>query len=331
MKISIIGGGSWGTTLADTLIYNGHDVLIYEINASNALKISEGIHPYFNVALNQKINVTNDLQKAINFSDYLVLAVPTTVMRHLLNEIALFLNNKKYFINVSKGIEIKTSKTVGQIVEEVINKKLNGGYCVLTGPSHAEETISRKLTMLVSASNDHNLSKAVQVLFSNDTYLRVYTSEDVIGCEVAGAVKNAIAVVSGMATGIDLGENARAALITRGIVEMATVVALYNGNARTVYGLAGVGDLIVTASSENSRNFRCGKNLGLGKKLDQIFNEEKMTIEGIKTIEALNLISVNEKIELPLINTIFDVIFNNLAPKEAVIKLLSRSLKSEDV
>ena len=268
MNITVIGGGSWGTTLAQVLTDNGHTCLIYDINASFVDAINNThIHPFFtDVVLPESISATLDLEKAVNFSDYLLLAVPTKVMREVvLRGINKLLTSPKVFINVSKGIEPGTLKRISEIVEEEIDPKYLKGFVVLTGPSHAEEVILRKLTVLVSASKNHELAKEVQLLFSNDKYLRVYTSNDLIGCELGGAIKNAIAVVSGISTGLGLGENARAALISRGVLEIVAIVEALGGKKETAFGLTGIGDLIVTASSENSRNFRAGKKIGLGE------------------------------------------------------------------
>jgi glycerol-3-phosphate dehydrogenase (NAD(P)+) len=190
--------------------------------------------------------------------------------------------------------------------------------------------ILRKLTLLVSSSKDEDLAKEVQLIFSNEKYLRVYTSNDLVGCEVGGAVKNAIAVISGTCTGLGLGENARAAVITRGIVEIVRVVEMMGGKKETAFGLTGIGDLIVTASSENSRNFTAGKKIGQKVPIDEIYQSEKQTIEGIRTIEAMHNLSIREGVELPMINVAYDIIFNKMSVEEGLQKLLSRDLKSED-
>lgn len=332
MNITVIGGGSWGTTLAQVLTDNGHTCLIYDINASFVDAINNThIHPFFtDVVLPESISATLDLEKAVNFSDYLLLAVPTKVMREVvLRGINKLLTSPKVFINVSKGIEPGTLKRISEIVEEEIDPKYLKGFVVLTGPSHAEEVILRKLTVLVSASKDHELAKEVQLLFSNDKYLRVYTSNDLIGCELGGAIKNAIAVVSGISTGLGLGENARAALISRGVLEIVAIVEALGGKKETAFGLTGIGDLIVTASSENSRNFRAGKKIGLGENVLDVVNNSTQTVEGVRTIVAANQIAEQYNLTLPIIQTAYQVLFNGLEAKEAVYKLLSRALKME--
>lgn len=330
MKVGIIGGGAWGTTLAQVLVDNGHDVLIYDVKASHVDKINQHLHPFFDTVLPEHVKATHDFHELIQFSNYYLLGVPSKVERQVLQQMNELISKPSVFINVSKGIEPHTYKRSSEIVKEEIDQDKLKGFVALTGPSHAEEVILRKLTLLVSASEDKELAKEIQHLFSNDTYLRVYTSSDLIGSEVGGAVKNAIAVVSGACTGLGLGENARAAVITRGIVEIVRIVEAMGGKKETAFGLTGIGDLIVTASSENSRNFRAGVKLGKGVSVDDVYAEEAQTIEGIRTIEAMHDLAVSRGIELPMISMAYEIIFGKMAVGDALQVLLSRDLKSED-
>lgn len=330
MHISIIGGGAWGTTLAQVLIDNHHHVKIYDVKQENVDKINQKRHPFFDTILPDQIYATTDLKEIIEFSNIYLLSVPTKVIRDVLKTLNDHISKPSIFINVSKGIEPDTLKRVSEIVLEEIEPEKYEGFVALTGPSHAEEVILRHLTLLVAASTNEKLAKKIQQTFSNEAYLRVYTSNDLIGCEVGGAVKNAIAVISGACTGLGLGENARAAVITRGIVEIVRVVELMGGKKETAFGLTGIGDLIVTASSEHSRNFTAGKKIGLGESLDQIYAEQKQTIEGIRTIEAMHGLSKKYKVDLPMINAAYEIIFNGLPVEKGLANLLSRDLKSED-
>lgn len=332
MKISVIGGGAWGTTLAQALNDNGHKTLIYEINDDyvNAIN-NQHVHPIFKNDLDESIKATNNLEEAINYSNYYLLAVPTKAARVVLKNMNTFLKEKSYFINVSKGIEPDTFKRVSEIVNEEISLDKFAGFACLTGPSHAEEVIERMLTVLVSASTDEALAIEVQHLFANEDYLRVYTSTDLIGSEVGGASKNAIAVISGACTGLGLGENARAAVITRGIVEVVKVVEIMGGKKETAFGLTGIGDLIVTASSEKSRNFQGGKKLGMGLTLDEIYKDASQTIEGFRTIEALDGMSKAYNIELPMINIAHKIIKGEITIQDGMKSLLKRELKSEEM
>ena len=330
MNVSILGGGSWGTTLAQVLTDNGNNVLIRDINNDFINKINNNhLHPFFDLIIPESIKATDSLEETLNFSDVIVLCVPTKVTRSVLNECNKLIKTPKLFINVSKGIEPSTSKRVSEIVNEEISEKNRSGYVVLSGPSHAEEVILRKVTSLVAASNDDSKAKFVQELFNNEKYLRVYTSDDVIGVETGGAMKNAIAIVSGVASGMGLGENARAFLITRGIKEIVSIVVALGGKMETAYGLAGIGDLIVTASSMNSRNFQCGLNLGKGMNVEEAIHAVTQNVEGIRAIEAGYEIGKKYNVELPIINAAYQVVNGSNNAKEALHNLLSRSLKSE--
>lgn len=332
MKVGVIGGGAWGTTMAQVLKDNGHDVLIYEINETYVDKINlEHVHPIFNNVLDESIKATTNLLEVIDYASLFILAVPTKATRIVLKEINKLLNKKVTFVNISKGIEPETSKLISEIVSEEINQNHLEGFVCLTGPSHAEETIDRKITVLVSASDNETLAKDVQHLIANPKYLRVYTSCDLIGSEVGGAAKNAIAVISGISTGLGLGENARAAIITRGVLEIVKVVEIMGGNKETAFGLTGLGDLIVTASSENSRNFQGGKKIGQGLTVNEIYSNATQTIEGFRTIEALNNLSKIHNIELPMINTAYLILNEKLTAKEGMDLLLNRELKAEEI
>lgn len=330
MKISVVGGGSWGTTLAQVLSDNGHEVLVRDINEEFVKKINHNhLHPFFDTTLPENVMATLDLKETCDYSDLIVLSVPTKFMRNVLKEINEIIVSPKTFINVSKGIEPGTSNRVSEIVLQEVDATKIKDYVVLSGPSHAEELILRKLTTLVSASTNMEAAVMVQYLFSNDNYLRVYTSNDVIGVETAGAIKNAIAVVSGAASGLGLGENARAALIGRGVREIIAIVEALGGQKETAYGLSGIGDLIVTASSLNSRNFQAGLRLGKGESVSSVLNNSKMAVEGIRTIEAAYEIGVKYNLDLPIISVAYDFIFNNIPIESVVNILLARKLKSE--
>ena len=330
MKVSVIGGGAWGTTLSQALSDNKHEVLIREINPTFVEKINEEhTHPFFEVTIPSSISATLSLEEAVNYSDVIMICVPTKFIRGVLKEINSLINTPKLFINVSKGIEPNTSYCVSQIVKEVIEPENLKGYVNLSGPSHAEEMILRKLTALVAASDSEDDAKFVQDLFSNKKYLRVYTSSDVIGVETAGAIKNAIAIVSGICSGMGLGENARAFLISRGVLEIVKITEVLGGKTSTAYGLSGVGDLIVTASSNNSRNFQCGLKIGRGMNASDAESSISQTVEGIKTIHAAYQIGKKYNLDLPIIENAYLIVTNVLSPKEALSSILNRSLKKE--
>ena len=306
MKVSVIGGGAWGTTLAQTLADNQNEVLIRDVNKDFVNKINKyHVHPSFDVSIPSSIKATLSLEEAISFAKIIVLCVPTKVMRNVLIEINNLLKDKN----------------------TVDNKHLEA-YVVLSGPSHAEELIKRKFTSLVSASTNLDWAKAIQNLFSND-YLRVYTSKDVRGVETGGAIKNAIAVVSGIVEGLGLGENARAALICRGMREIIKIVEALGGNIETAYGLSGLGDLIVTASSYNSRNFKAGLKIGQGQSVEDAINTSTQTVEGVRTIIAAHEIGVKYNLELPIISTSYLLVTGKISLEESQNLLLTRKLKQE--
>lgn len=329
MNVSVLGAGAWGITIAQTLVDNGHNVAIYDVNKDFVDSINNGSHPFFKENKIENIKGLYNLSDALEFASYIVICVPTKYTRGLAKEINSLVKDKKIFINVSKGIEPGTSKCVREIVMDEIDGKYIEGYASLSGPSHAEELILRKLTLLVSASEDIEIAKKVQLLFANNEYLRVYTSDDVLGCEIGGAIKNAIAIVSGILTGVGLGENARAALISRGILEIERVVVAMGGKKDTAYGLTGMGDLIVTASSTNSRNFNAGVSIGKGTSAIDAVNNSAQTVEGVRAVLAAYEIGKKYNVELPIINAAYSVLYENVDPKEAIKSVLSRELKAE--
>lgn len=330
MKVGFIGGGSWGATLANLLTDNKHKVLVYDVN-KDTVNLINGLHkhPFFESFLNESVKATTSIEEVVNFSDILVLSVPTKVMRPVMEQIKNVVTEPKLFVNVSKGIEPETLKTISQIAEEIFTSKEMKGFVTLSGPSHAEEVIQRKLTTLVAASKDIECAKTVQELFSNNTYMRVYSGTDIIGVEVAGSVKNAIALVSGVCTGMGLGENARAALIDRGALEIIRIAEILGGKKETVYGLAGIGDLIVTASSMNSRNFQAGLKIGQGMSIDEAVNSSKMVVEGARVLVSAHNIAVKYNVYLPIIETAYKVLFEGMKLEEAIPTILSAQLKQE--
>lgn len=329
MKISIIGGGAWGTTLGQVLVDNKHQVFIYEPNLSHLNKINNGVHPVFDLNITSKIKASNNLLDVINFSNTLLLVLPSKYIKETIEKIVVLKPSKLNIINASKGICPDTLLMINQIIKESIPSSILENYATITGPSHAEEVILRKLTMLTVASNNEAFATKVQYLFSNQKYLRVYRSYDLIGAEVGGCVKNALAVMSGFATGLGLGENARAALITRGLNEIKRITLAYGGKIETVYGLTGLGDLVVTCFSENSRNYQAGKKLAEGYSIEEIEKHSKQTIEGFRSIKALYKYGKKNNLYLPLIEISWQLINNEFSKDEVIKLLLEKNLKEE--
>ena len=330
MKVGFIGGGSWGSTLANLLSDNGHETLVYDIDKNTVNMINnDHRHPFFDSYLNEDVMATTSIKDVVDYSDILVIGVPTRVIRPVMEEVKGLVKSPKLFINVSKGIEPKTLLTVSGIANEIFTSKEMKGFVTLSGPSHAEEVIKRKLTLLVAAGKNIEDAQLVQELFSNNTYMRVYTSTDIIGVEVSGSVKNAIALVSGVCTGLGYGENARAALIDRGALEIIRIVSVLGGEKETVYGLAGIGDLIVTASSMNSRNFQAGLKIGQGEDVESVVNNSKMVVEGVRVLQSAHEIAEKHNLYLPIIETAYKVLFEKLDVNTAIETILTAKLKNE--
>lgn len=331
-KITVIGAGSWGTALARIVSDNSYDVMIYDINEETVQEINQyhtNVKKLPNGTLNEKVIATNDLNHALHFGDIILLVVPTKVLRSVLQEIKKYLDQPKLFVNASKGIEPNTFKRVSEIVYEEIDSKLIEGFVALTGPSHAEEVMVQMLTVITAASTNIKHSRIIQKIFSNQTYFRVYALHDLIGAELGGSLKNIIALASGILVGLGYGDNAKAALVTRGLIEMQKLAVALGAKKKTLYGLTGVGDLVVTCFSEHSRNFQAGKKIGSGKDLEKTLSEMTMVVEGARSCEAAYFAAQKYHIDTPIINAVYDIIYLHHDPRNVISQLMQRSLKVE--
>jgi glycerol-3-phosphate dehydrogenase (NAD(P)+) len=281
------------------------------------------------VSLAKEVVATTSLQETLNFSDMIILAVPTSVTRIVLSEMKKLIQSKKLFVNVAKGLEFKTNDRVSQIVYDEIPEAYIEGFVSLTGPSHAEEVIVRKITSIVAASNSLEHAKLVQETFSNEDYFRVYTSLDLIAAELGGSLKNIYAIASGMLDGLGFGINAKSALITRGLIEMKRITVELGGLEETLNGLVGIGDLIVTCMSRFSRNYSAGLLIGEGDDLKTSLSKMTMVVEGVKTCKTAYFLAKELQIETPIIDAVYNVLFNEIDPEIVINKLMSRDLKSE--
>ena len=330
MKISVIGAGSWGLALSNVLTHNNHEVLVYDENQTIIEKINKlHICIQLDEAINESIKATSDLQEVLAFSDTILFAVPTKVIRVALNDVIKHLDKPTLFINAAKGIEPDTFLRVSEIFTEMIPKEYFKGFVALSGPSHAEEVIKHMTTLVTATSQNEEYAKFAQVLFNNNDYFRVYSSTDLKGVELGGALKNIFALASGLIAGKGLGDNARAALITRGLVEMEKFYHHYGADTKSLKGLTGLGDLVVTCTSPHSRNYQAGYKIGHGKDLEETLNSMTMVVEGIRTCEAAYKYAVKHDLDLPIISAIYEVLFNKLDPELAYKKLFERQLKSE--
>ncbi len=327
-KIGIIGAGGWGTTLGIVLNQNGYDALLWthETETSNAINREHTNKDYLaNVQLPDTLRCTTD-PKELDRYDVILNAIPTQFIRSAIRDYRIPIKSK-YIINGSKGIETGSLKRISEIFRECADIK-SEQYAVLTGPSHAEE-VSRKMpTTVVTASENVIFADAVQKIFSNDTF-RVYSSDDVVGCEIGGSLKNVIAIAAGIIDGLQLGDNTKAALITRGLAEISRLGIAMGAKPLTFSGLSGLGDLIVTCNSKHSRNRFVGEMIGRGKKLRQIVEEMKMIAEGVKTTESAYHLRMRHGVEMPITEQVYNILFNDIEPKTAIRELMSRTSKRE--
>lgn len=332
-NITIIGAGSWGCALSRILGDNGHNVLLYDIDEEAVKEINEfhtNSKKLFTSKLPNNVTATTCLKEAIQRNDYILLVVPTAVVRNVLKQINEVIDSKKVFINASKGIEPDTFKRVSEIVYEEIKQEYLEGFVVLTGPSHAEEVVNQKLTVVAAASDNIELAKEVQVMFSNKEYFRVYTCDDLIGAELGGSLKNIYALASGIIEGLGYGVNAKAAIIARALVEMKRLSKALGANEETLNGLTGVGDLVVTCTSNLSRNYQAGYMIGTGDNLDEALSKMTMVVEGARTCISAYQAAKKFNIYTPIIDAIYDVIYNHQKPKDVIYNLMATSLKNEN-
>ena len=331
-KVSIIGAGSWGSALARILGDNHYQVLLYDTDKNTVDEIN---HFHTNLSklpvgmLPLKVKATTSIKEVIDFSDIIVLSVPTKVLRSVLNLINEIIDKPKLFVNTSKGLEPDTYLRVSEVLNTTINNHYIKGFVALTGPSHAEEVIRQLPTTICSVSTNKEDAKLIQKIFNNSTYFRVYTGSDLVGSELCSAIKNVYAIASGMLEGCGYGDNARAGLISRALVEMKRIVVAMGGKEDTIYGLTRVGDLVVTTTSHHSRNFQAGVKLAKGSNLAETIASMSMVVEGARTAEAVYEVSKKLNLSTPIIDAVYNVIYRKQSVKKAVAELMNRSLKDE--
>ena len=330
-KIAVLGAGSWGTALAMVLADNGHSVTLWGnkselINEINEFHTNKRYLP--EIELPHSLKATVELNEAVEDAKYILLVVPTKAIREVCQKLNPILKNKVTIIHASKGIEPDSSKRISEMISEEIDGKKLGSVVVLSGPSHAEEVALRHPTTVTSASANMEEARAVQELFSNG-YFRVYTNEDVIGVEIGGALKNIIALAAGITDGLGYGDNAKAALMTRGLAEIIRLGKEMGANPQTFAGLTGMGDLIVTCTSVHSRNWRAGNLLGKGQSLDEVLENMGMVVEGVRTTKAAYQLAKHAKVEMPIVNELYAVLFEGKNPKLGVDALMNRDKRHE--
>ena len=328
-KIAVIGSGSWGVALAIHLAKMGHKVSIWSFMQEEADLINNEKKCKFlpNAVIPDGVECRTEYKEVIEGADLILQVTPSKFTRNIVKEYKQYVDCKNQPIVIcGKGIERETALTLDEVIKEELPE---ARVAALSGPSHAEEVSIAVPTVLVTASKDDEVLKLVQDTFMNE-FMRIYTSYDIKGVELGGALKNIIAFCAGIAAGLGYGDNTFAALITRGLTEISRLGTVMGGEKETFYGLSGIGDLIVTCLSEHSRNRKAGKLIGQGKTIEETRKEVGMTIESIENIEVAKELSEKYNISMPIVDAVYDVLYNNLEPKDAVQMLMLRDKKMED-
>jgi glycerol-3-phosphate dehydrogenase (NAD(P)+) len=333
MKIAVLGAGGWGTTLAILLHYNGHAVTLWEYKKSFAKELNKSRinHLYLpGIQIPNEIKISNDLEEVCYNKNLIILAVPSQHLRDVLNKISFSIIKNSIFVSVAKGIENKTLFTISQIISDIFPKIKSSQIACLSGPSHAEEVARKIPTAVVAASNDIETSKTVQVTFMN-SYFRVYSSTDLIGVELGGSLKNVIAIGAGIIDGAGFGDNTKAAIMTRGVAEISRIGLSMGARPETFAGLSGMGDLIVTCMSKHSRNRFVGEQIGRGLKLKDVLKQMSMVAEGVETTRSVVNLSKKMKVETPIANEVYKILFEDKDPIKATNDLMNRNMKIESI
>lgn len=331
MKVGVIGSGSWGTALAQVLSDNKVNVLIWGRSKAEVDSINNDHKLSYlkDVILNKDLKASNDFADLAD-SDVIVMATPTSAIDSVCELINKTFNKKIIIVNVAKGFHAQTNERLSVAIKRLVRPEIFGGLVSLIGPTHAEEVIVRLETAITAVSEDLEVATLVQNLFAND-YFRVYTNTDVIGAEIGAAVKNVIALASGILSGLGLGDNARAALITRGLAEIRRLGSAMDADDQTFFGLTGVGDLIVTATSHHSRNFKAGEQIGSHNSAKYFWDNNKTTVEGAKAVKVVMDLAQKYKVSMPISKEIYNILYKDQLPSEAINKLMNRKLKSEEI
>lgn len=321
--IAVLGAGSWGTASAIHLHKNGHKVVLWEYFEENvALMNKTRKNPLLpGIAIPKDIEITGNLDHAVKQASIVLIVVPSHAVRQLLEN----LNNKiqdKLIVNLAKGLERKTMKRMSEVINEVADIPYDR-IVTLHGPSHAEEVAREVPTAVVAASRNKKSAETVQELFMSD-YFRVYTNQDLVGVEIGGSVKNVIAIASGMCDGLGLGDNSKAALITRGLMEITRLGLKLGAKEETFAGLSGVGDLIVTCNSQHSRNRHLGEEVGKGRKMKDVQDGMTMVAEGVYTADTVHQMSQKYNVLMPIANQVYQILYNDKDPRQGLRDLMTR-------
>ena len=328
MNITILGAGSWGTAIAKLLSTNGNKVTVWSIDPAEVSMLTEYCEQKQKlpgVILPGTVSFTTDIGASVEDAEMIVMAVPSPFVRTTANTVSKFIKDGQIIVSVAKGIEESTLMTLSEIIEEEIPQ---AKVAVLSVPSHAEEVGRMVPTAVVVGCKDKEIARKIQDTFMAD-YFRVYISPDMLGIELGGSLKNVIALAAGMSDGLGCGDNTKAALITRGIVEITELGTAMGGHRRTFSGLSGIGDLIVTCASQHSRNRRAGFLMGQGRTYQEAMDEVKMVVEGVYSAKAALKLATLYEVEMPIVEEVNKILFENLPAKEALRELLTRDKKKE--
>ena len=331
MKISVLGAGGWGTTLAILLHYNGHNVTLWEYKKGYARQlIKKRINTDYlpGIKIPKEILITSDIEESSDDKNLIVLAVPSQFLRNVVKKIHYQKIQDAILVSVSKGIEKKSLMTMSQMLKDVFPHINENQIGVISGPSHAEEVSQMVPTAVVAASVDIETSKAIQAAFMT-SYFRVYASTDILGVELGGAFKNIIAIGAGIIDGAGFGDNTKAAIMTRGVAEISRLGLAMGARPETFAGLSGMGDLIVTCMSRHSRNRYVGEQIGKGKKLKEVLKSMEQIAEGVETTRSAKQLAAKIEIETPITNEVYKILFEDKDPVKATTDLMTRDMKTE--
>ncbi|WP_419166494.1 NAD(P)H-dependent glycerol-3-phosphate dehydrogenase [Candidatus Palauibacter sp.] len=328
--VTVLGAGSWGTALADVLVRNGHEVRLWARDEAHAAAIREaGVNERYlpGIELARPHAITSDLEAALGGARFVVSVCPSHAVREVLTRAAPHLEDQ-ILISAAKGIEVGTHRRMSEVIVETLGDDASSRTVVLSGPSFAEELLHRLPTAVVAASRREAHALAVQSLFRNG-YFRVYTQPDVDGVELGGALKNVIALGAGISDGLELGSNARAALINRGLAEIVRLAKHFGARETTLGGLAGLGDLVLTCTGRLSRNRSAGLAIGSGRRPSEAIGEMEQVVEGVRTARAAYELSRQLDVEMPITSAVYSILYEDVAPRAALARLMAREPRPE--
>lgn len=328
MKISVLGTGSLGTAVAQMLTDNNHEVKLWTVDDKQVKEINEkntNKSFYDNFKFDKNVSATTNIEELTNYSDYIVVVLPSNYIKETMKKINKVLkgtNNKKTFINMSKGMDYKNLITISEIIKENIDNKNINKICSMTGPSFANELIERKITKFTLAGDKKTNLDDIKNIFSND-YILIEMSNDIKGIEILSSIKNVIALASGISCGLGNKQNTQAIIITKGLEEMMRIAPFYNIKTETVLSTSGIGDLVLTASSKTSRNFITGEKVGKGQKIDDAIKTTKTVVEGVECAKVMYKFSKKHKIDLPICKAVYNIFYKGANPKEEMCNILN--------